>query len=825
MEHRLMQHIQLPSNWQCKKRTPTHSLIDDSSSTSGWFTASVPGTVHQALLATDQIPDPFYGRNEALVQWVGESDWLYRCTFELPTEATAEDCVALCFDGLDTFATVWLNGQQIHTSDNMFIPYRVQIASYLYAGKNELLILFESALLGGKKREEIHGKQAVWNGDASRVYVRKAQYHYGWDWGPILLTAGPWRPMHIETYRARIADFYCPIDVTLDLEHASIQANVTCELGYTVQPGDTLVQLALYAPDGECIDEQVLPIIGNTMQHTFELDAPQLWWPRGYGEQSLYSVVATMHSSTGEELNRQERRLGLRRLQLVQQPLVEESGTTFFFAVNNTPIYCGGANWIPADSFLPAISPERYRAWLQLAADAHMTMVRIWGGGIYEEDVFYDTCDELGLLVWQDFMFGCGIYPALDWFQKSVQAEAEATIRRLRHHPSIALWCGNNEDYLLAQSLGSYDSSYKGDFTTTAFPARALYEQLLPAVCAQLDPTRPYWPGSPYSGQNANDISQGDAHVWDIWQKSIPYQDYPKTPARFVSEFGIESFPALATIESITPPEERYPQSHTLDAHNKSDGGQRLLAGYIVDNIRMPTDLADYIYASQFIQAEAMAVAIRGWRRYWGHTDTQTGGALLWQLNDCWPVTSWAIVDYMLRPKAAYYVVRRELAPFAVGLAPAHSTYAKLWVVNGITTSIDANVEVCTWTLDGKLVAEEHRAVTLAPNQGTELGHVRQQDTHVISARLLKDGVTIARTALWPEPFKYLSLAEPEITVERLDTQMLRVQAKRPAKGVWLSAEDDVQWSDNMLDLFPNDPHIIKAQGLGFTEVQVRWLT
>ena len=820
-----MQHIQLSSNWQCKKRTPTHSLADDSSDTSGWFTASVPGTVHQALLATGQIPNPFYGRNETLVQWIGESDWMYRCTFELSPEALAEECIALCFDGLDTVATIWLNGQQIHTSDNMFVPYRIQIASYLHAGKNELLILFESALLCGKKREAIHGKQAVWNGDASRVYVRKAQYHYGWDWGPILLTAGPWRPVRIETYSTRISDLYCPIDIALDLEHATIQAHVTCELGYTVQPSDLLLQFALYAPDGERIDEQILPMTGNTIQHIFKLDAPQLWWPRGYGEQPLYRVIATLRSRTGEELNRQEQRLGLRRLQLIQQPLVADSGTTFFFEVNNTPIYCGGANWIPADSFLPAITPERYRAWLQLAADAHMTMVRVWGGGIYEDDVFYDACDELGLLIWQDFMFGCGIYPALDWFQKSVQTEAETTVRRLRHHPSLALWCANNEDYLLAQSLGSYDSSFTGDFTKTAFPARAIYEQLLPAICAQLDPTRPYRPGSPYNGHDANDPSQGDMHAWDIWQKSIPYQDYPRISARFVSEFGIESFPALATIESVTPPDERYPQSHTLDAHNKSDGGQRLLAGYIVDNIRMPTDLAGYVYASQFIQAEAMGVAIRGWRRHWGHTDKQTGGALLWQLNDCWPVTSWAIVDYMLRPKAAYYVVRRELAPFTIGLAPTNSSDAELWVVNGITTPIDATVEVCTWTLDGKLIAEEQYTVTLAPNQGTELGCVRQHDTHIISARLLKDSVTIAHTALWPEPFKYLSLAEPEITIERLDTQTLRVQAKRPAKGVWLTAGDGVQWSDNMLDLFPNELRIIKAQGLGTAEVQVRWLT
>jgi len=364
------------------------------------------------------------------------------------------------------------------------------------------------------------------------------------------LTAGPWKPVYIEAYHERIADLECVTEIADDLDSAQICINATCEGSTAARSTNISLRLALYELGGEKVDEQTLPFVNDKLQHTFELRQPQLWWPRGYGEQPLYRVVATLHGEA-DELDRREQRLGLRRLQLVQQPLSNDEGTTFFFSVNNTPVYCGGANWIPADSFLPAITPSRYRAWLQLATDAHMTMLRVWGGGIYEDDVFYDTCDELGLLVWQDFLFGCGIYPALDWFQASVQAEVEATLRRLRHHPSIALWCGNNEDYLLAQSLGSYDSSFNGDFTKTAFPARAIYEQLLPEICARLDPQRPYWPGSPYSGNDVNDMRKGDMHVWDIWQKSIPYQDYPERTARFISEFGIESFPELATIESF----------------------------------------------------------------------------------------------------------------------------------------------------------------------------------------------------------------------------------------------------------------------------------
>lgn len=817
-----MHHRQLSGHWQCKQRTATLSLMDDSSSDAGWFAASVPGTVHQALLATNQISDPFYGCNETLVQWVGESDWMYRCTFHRP-DSEPGDCVMLCFDGLDTFATVWLNGWQIHSSDNMFVPGRIDVGSLLQEGENELLLVFESALRRGKEREATYGKLAVWNGDASRVYVRKAQYHYGWDWGPTLLTAGPWRPVYVEVYQARISDLYCPAEITHDLSHASIHVQTTCELSNALQLADIVLNLSLYAPDGEKIAEQELPVTGDVLQHTFELGNPRLWWPRGYGDQPIYRVVASLHQNTNE-LDRQEKRPGLRRLQLVQQPVTDGSGTTFFFSLNNTPIYCGGVNWIPADLYLPSISPERYRAWLQLAADAHVTMVRVWGGGIYEDDVFYDTCDELGLLVWQDFLFGCGIYPALDWFQKSVRAEAEAALLRLRDHPSIALWCGNNEDYSIAQSKGLYESSFTGDFTTTDFPARVIYEQLLPDICARLDPQRPYWAGSPYGGSDANDVQQGDTHVWHIWGNDRPYQEYPKTRARFVSEFGMGSLPALSTIAEFTPPEERYPQSRTLEHHNKSEGGARKLAGYLIDNVRIPADLPGYIYATQFIQADAMGIGIRGWRRHWGHLDEQTGGALLWQLNDCWPVTSWAIIDYAFRPKAAYYVVRRELAPCVVGLASNNEDDAELWAVNGITKPFNASVEINRWTLDGTLVAQEQRTATLTANQGTELGRIQHDSTHIVSVRLLKDGVAVARAALWPEPYKYLTLPDPEITIERLDAHTLRVESKRPAKGVWLSANDGVQWSDNMLDLFPNEAQVIKVNGLENGEIEVRCL-
>ncbi|HEX6778779.1 MAG TPA: glycoside hydrolase family 2 protein, partial [Ktedonobacterales bacterium] len=587
-------------------------------------------------------------------------------------------------------------------------------------------------------------------------------------------------------------------------------------------------QLRLYGPADELIDEATLPLPadGQHLSHRFELTAPQLWWPRGYGAQPLYRLEVSLRQGEVEH-DRRALRLGIRRLRLVQEPLEDQPGTTFLFEINNRPIFCGGANWIPADSLLARITPERYRAWLQSAVDAHMVMLRVWGGGIYEEDIFYDLCDELGILIWQDFMFACGLYPAHDWFQSSVAVEAEAAVRRLRHHPSLALWCGNNEDYQIAQSINVYDASFEGDFTQTPFPARAIYERLLPSICQRLDPLRPYWPGSPYGGPTAIDKTVGDAHVWDVWHGPMaPYHDYPKLGGRFVSEFGMQASPALETLQEFAEPDELLPHSRAFEFHNKATDGPRRLAVYLSDIARLPANLEEYIYATQLLQAEALRTAYQGWRRQWaGAGRCAVAGALVWQLNDCWPVTSWAIIDYYLRPKPAYYVVRRALAPLALGLAQA-SAGADVWAMSSLATPIEATLELSAWTLDGQQARTEHRQVTLAPNQATELGNFAfdNKGQFVVSARLVQDSAVVARAALWPEPFKYLKLPDPQIELTRLDENTVRLRAARPAKGVWLQANQPAEWSDNMLDLIPGDDQIITARGLGDAEVQIRWL-
>jgi beta-mannosidase len=817
-----MQRVDLSLNWQFQQHHPGENPLE--AATEGWNPAQVPGTVHQDLMQAGKISDPFFGLNENDVQWVGEADWLYRCTFNVAEQLLVSEHIDLCFDGLDTYATVWLNGEQILVCDNMFIPGRVPIKRLLKLSDNVLLILFESAMRHGKALEAQNGKRPAWNGDTSRLYVRKAQYHYGWDWGPILMTAGLWRPVYLQAYSARMLDISTNTSVSTDLKQAVVDVQITLEpaSGYTVK-------LELYAPTGELVKSVVLPASEKGIGSQITVENPALWYPNGYGEHPLYRLVVTLHN--GETtLDSREMQIGLRRLRLVQEPLDSEPGTTFLFEINNIPVFCGGANWIPADSFTPRISAETYRAWVKLAADANMTMLRVWGGGIYEDDKFYELCDELGLLVWQDFMFACGMYPAYPWFLDSVRAEAEAAIRRLRHHACIALWCGNNEDYQIAEGLNVYDSTVSWEAQSQEFPGRTIYEHVLPEVCARLDPTRTYWPGSPYGGRSVADQTVGDRHTWEIWHgPKADYRDYPKYEGRFVSEFGMQALPDLPTVETFTTATDRSPASAVLNHHNKASDGPERLNHYIAANVQMPDDLPAYIYASQFIQSESVAAAYDGWRRRWaGPGHYAVAGALVWQINDCWPVTSWALVDYYLKPKPAYYRTRRCLAPIALGVAPADQGTA-VWAVNSTLEVLTANLEVHGWDFEGNHLGVERQSVALRPNAAAELGvfgsAFSSESPVVVAVKLVQNDVVLARAVRWPEPPKNHTYPDPGLSITPEGDNQLRVSVERPARGVYLTAPGTVMWSDNMLDLIPGDPQITRATGLGSTaEIRVQHL-
>lgn len=818
----------------------------DAGDDEGWVPARVPGTAHLDLLAAGRIPDPFVGFNEHAVAWLGEQDVRYRCAFTLPPSwPTPGERLVLRCDGLDTFAEVSLNGAPLGQGDNMFVPLEAEIdPALLRPGENELVLVFSCAAQKARAREAAHGRMRVWNGDPSRVYVRKAQYHWGWDWGPTLLCTGPYRPVRLLSFRARLRGLRCPAEVSPDLRAATLPVSLEID-----GEGAAAVALRLYDPAGALCAEAQVPVVGrdearhsssaSSASSVFSIEDPSLWWPAGQGAQARYLLHAALLSAEGEVLDEGQLHLGLRRVALLQEPLVGEPGTSFCFEINNRPLFCGGANWIPADSFLPRVDEARYRALLQMARDAGMVMIRVWGGGIYEEDVFYDLCDELGLLIWQDFMFACGLYPDEPWFLRSVEAEAREAVRRLRHHPSLVLWCGNNEDYVLASSVGAYGPKADGG-QGLRFAARPIYEQLLAAVCAAEDPSRTYWPGSPFTapGAEAQDPLVGDRHTWDVWHGNMAdYQDYGRFAGRFVSEFGMQAYPALATLASFTGSERLLPGPEVLAFHNKADGGTDRLRTYVERNVPDlgPEDGLDgQVYATQLMQAEALGWAYRSFRRrFGGPWRRAVSGALVWQLNDCWPCISWSVIDHALRRKASYYVIRRELLPRCVGLARGPEGAVQAWCVNGTAEEVDAIVALRGFTLEGEEVPGLRRdlPVRLGADRAVELGEVAPPPGPevVVGARLLIAGEVVSRAALWPEPLRDLRLRDPALRVTReQEERALRLAVARPAKGVLLrvagAADGADAWSDNLLDLLPGDEQVVRCAGAGPLSFEARHL-
>ncbi|KAF5322547.1 hypothetical protein D9619_000300 [Psilocybe cf. subviscida] len=830
-----------------------------------WLGVSTfPTTVHVELLKLKKIPDPFIGLHEWDVQWVGEKEWAFKSTLDVTKEELAHSNVDLVFEGLDTFVTVTLNGEEILKSDNQFISHRVPVKSKLKAGSNEILLHFESAFLKGRDIEKQHGKLALWNGDSSRLHVRKAQYNYGWDWGPILMTVGPWKPILLETYQNRITDLDIRTDVSESLD-ASVSATVS-----VAETNAKYVSFVVHGPDGSIhagVSDDKIAVTDQgsaTFNAKLEANEIRLWYPVGYGEQPLYTVEVQLLDENGSVLDKKTEKIAFRRARVVQEKLVDQEGLTFLFEINNIRIFCGGSNWIPADSFLTTMTPERYRAWLQLMVDGNQNMVRVWGGGIYEYDEFYQICDELGLLVWQDFMFGCGQYPAYDSFIESIKEEAIQNVKRLRHHPSVVIFAGNNEDYQIAESLKlelDYSDEHS-DFRKTNFPARYIYERVLPAVVEGHSNIH-YHRGSPYSGhgKETTDKTLGDLHQWNVWHGSQePWHNWDILAGRFVSEFGMQGYPDIRTVDYWTGGDksERYPQSRTTCNHNKADGFERRLELYLMENFKHAFDMESYVYYTQVMQAETLASAYRLWRRNWaGKGKEYTAGALVWQINDCWPVTSWAIADYFLRPKPAYFAIARELRPFTVGMTRKEikkfadersaaeftiATELQIWGTNNTLEQKKVTLEVTFFNLADEAWKESwSKEVLLSANSSTELykGEVVGQPVRtklsdppkniIISARLLDGDVILGRYSNWPEPFKYIhfpDLSELGFKVEvSADGAAVKLSTNRPMKGIVLDVEGgEAKWTDQAIDLVPGDPQTVRVLGLKGRSVKTRFL-
>jgi beta-mannosidase len=687
--------------------------------------------VHRDLLRHRLIPDPFWGTNEIDLQWIEECDWEYRASFTAPQSLLAEEVVELVADGLDTVATVVLNGREIARTDNMFIGYRWEVKPFLRPGKNQLLIRFGRAMEYIRTHRTGHNPHDINDPVGRCTVIRKQQCQFGWDWGPRFVTAGIWRDIRLEGWTGNRLD-----GVRVAQEHradGSVVLEFTPELarpdpGATVRAQGATLQSHNVGPDlvsGPRSDPNTVrgtvsidgKIIAKIENRHAKIENPQLWWPSGQGDQPLYQVEVDVTGSDGAPAGRWTRRIGLRTVVLDRH--ADQWGQSFQFVVNGRPIFAKGANWIPAHSFVAGLTRADYERDLRSAVEANMNMVRVWGGGIYESEAFYDLCDELGLLVWQDFMFACTLYPADAAFLASSRAEADYQIRRLRHRACLALWCGNNEVFGCNAAVLTANKTLFAEY-------EALFHLALPDAVAAADGITPYWPSSPWSGDVdasfAAGEKRGDTHYWDVWHARKPVKDYENYAFRFASEFGMQSFASGETQTSFCPPEDANVFGPTMTNHQKNRFGNQIILDYVSRQYRFPKDQEALIFLSQLNQAECMRVGVEHYRR----SMPRCMGALYWQLNECWPVASWSSLEFSGRWKAIHHLARRFFAP---ALVSAHVPGEEQTITNNYRRTTVREVHLHTiydapepargmlrWNLvrfDGKVVLRGHKPVAL----------------------------------------------------------------------------------------------------------------
>lgn len=631
-----------------------------------WMSARVPGTVHQDLLDHGRLPDPFYGMNEQKVQWVEKEDWLYRTVFTVTADQLKSDAAWLTFEGLDTYADVYLNGSLLLKADNMFVGHKLAVKDVLREGENRLMIRFRSPVEETAPQWDTDGFNYPADNDHSEkrmsVYTRKAPYSYGWDWGIRLATSGIWRPVKLTFCNgAAIDDFFvrqqevteqvAKVDNQLEINNVTStpkEAQVKVVYAYGEQ-ADTLTRTVVFQPGK------------NSLSMPAWIEKPHLWMPNGWGDPALYTFTATV-SVDGKEVASREEAIGLRSIRVVMED--DKDGKSFYFEVNGKPMFAKGSNYIPGDALLPNMTGERYARLFEDIRAANMNMVRVWGGGIYEDDRFYEEADRNGILVWQDFIFACTTYPHDPTFLKRVSEEAVYNMRRLRNHASLAMWCGNNEIYEGMRYWGWKDKYSPVVWKEMTEGYDVLFRQLLPELVAANDPGRFYMHGSPYEANWGRPESWkiADSHNWGTWYGQKPFESLDTEIPRFMSEYGFQAFPEMKTIRMFASPEDYELESPVMNAHQKASIGNFLIKKTMALYYKVPEKFEDLIYAGLILQGQGMRHGIEAHRRHRPYCM----GSLPWQLNDSWPVVSWSSIDYYGNWKAMHYQIRRAFAPVLV---------------------------------------------------------------------------------------------------------------------------------------------------------------
>lgn len=778
-----------------------------------WRAATVPGCVHTDLLANNLIEDPFYRDNEQKQQWIGKTDWDYETHFAITPATLRHENIDLVFEGLDTYADVYLNDTLVLQADNMFRTWRVDCKRTLKAGDNILRVRFHSPInkvlpvMAGIKYELPASND---QGEKTSPYTRKAPYQYGWDWGPRFVTSGIWRPVFLEAWnRARVADVQI-VTEKVAADEAVLTANVEVNAS---APGRALVVLNNLTNHTVAGRKEIDLARGvNRVSLDFIIAHPQLWWPNGLGDHPLYKFQAQLIMG-GALIDQKPARVGIRTLELRQT--ADDSGKSFAFYINGVPVFAKGANWIPADSFPTRITKAKYRQLVGSARDANMNMLRVWGGGIYESDDFYDACDEMGILLWQEFMFACSMYPGTPEFLDNVRHEAIDNVKHLRNHPSIVVWCGNNEIETAWQHWGWKDKlpiSLWDDY-------QKIFHGVLKEVIATYDPTRPYRPSSPSANLEDDPETQriGDTHYWQVWHAAKPFSEYENQHPRFMSEYGFQSFPAIETVRSYTNATEREIQSPVMLAHQRHPRGNQLIREYMLREYPEPKDFESFLYVSQVLQAEGIRTGAEHLRRIMPHNM----GSLYWQIDDCWPVASWSSIDYYGRWKALQYYARHFYSNLLIN-PHVEDERLKFYVVSDQTRSTPAKITVALFNFDGQVMKSFDREVTIAPLTSRSYFDIGLKDllkdadkqNSFLNCELVIDGKVVSTRDLFFAPFKQLHLPQPRITYDvapARDGFQLTIKSDKFAKAVYLSLGDhDGSWSDNYFDLVPGKPIVVQ---------------
>ncbi|MEY4594353.1 MAG: Exo-beta-D-glucosaminidase [Bacteroidota bacterium] len=796
-----------------------------------WMPAAVPGSVHLDLVKNNKIPDPFFSDNESRVQWVDTCDWEYRCRFSAPSGWSKSKATTITFDGLDTYAKVYINDSLLLSADNMFRQWSIDLGGLLRDKNNELKVVFTSAKREMSKRATLYPVK-IPGGD--RVFARKAAFQSGWDFGPTFLGCGIWKPVRLSLKKKAAIVSVQMSQIELSDEIAVLEINTTVDVK---MPG--VYSLVVENKTSNEKTEKAVQLVAgiNTIKQKFEIQNPQRWWTYALGTPFCYDFVVTMSDETSFE-EKQKVVIGLRELELVQE--ADSIGTSFYFKLNGVPVFMKGANVVPLDHFLTRVDSTAIDKLLNDAKTCNMNIVRIWGGGVYPDDYFYDRCDRLGMLVWQDFMSACSMIPGDSSFVANFQEEVVQQVQRLRNHPSLALWCGNNENEEGWYNWGwQKELNYSPEDSATVWKYHTgIFREMIPNTLADLDPSRPYWPSSPSIGWGRPEsLLSGDSHYWGVWWGKQPFDIYNQKVGRFMSEYGFQGLPPMATWEQNAGTTKLDITMPAVKNHQKHPTGFETIQSYLQDAYNRPKDFTSYIYVTQLLQVNGIQTAIEAHRR----NKPRCMGTLYWQFNDTWPGISWSGRDYYGRWKALQYTVRDCYQTLMISVVEDRHK-VDVYVSSDSLADYLARMEIRLVDLKGnvrwaEVVAADIKANTSSLVCSRDLSRLVQGvDTSnlFLNVRIIYQNETLAeKTIFFCQP-KNLKLMRPSITIRALPAangfKRLEIKTSAFAKNMELSYKGDPSIFDrNYIDMIPGQAYEIKIRDTefpsdGITEIKYRSL-